>query len=57
VLDPKPQNLPDLQAVGTDDYLFWRIAEGKPGTSIPPWKNILNEEQICQIVAFMRSLQ
>jgi len=56
-LDPKPQNLADLQAVATDDYLFWRIAEGKPGTSMPPWKNILTEEQIWQIVVFMRTLQ
>ena len=56
-LDPKPQNLAELQAVATDDYLFWRIAEGKPGTSMPPWKNILTEEQIWQIVAFIRTLK
>lgn len=56
-LDPKPQNLAELQAVATDDYLFWRIAEGSPGTSMPPWKNILTEEQIWQIVAFIRTLK
>lgn len=56
-LDPKPQNLAELQAVATDDYLYWRIAEGKPGTSMPPWKNILTEEQIWQLVGFIRTLK
>jgi mono/diheme cytochrome c family protein len=56
-LDPKPKNLAELQVVASDDYLFWRISEGKPGTSMPPWKNILNEEQIWQIVAFIRTLK
>jgi len=56
-LDPKPQNLAALQAVASDDYLLWRISEGKPGTSMPPWKNILGEEQIWQLIAFIRTLQ
>ena len=56
-LDPKPQNLAELQAVATDDYLYWRIADGKPGTSMPPWKNILTEEQIWQLLAFIRTLK
>ncbi|GAB4455688.1 MAG: hypothetical protein Kow0070_04430 [Anaerolineales bacterium] len=56
-LDPKPQNLAGLQAVADDDYLFWRISEGKPGTSMPPWKNILSEEQIWQVAAFLRTLK
>lgn len=56
-LDPKPQNLAKLQAAAADDYLYWRIAEGSPGTSMPPWKNILTGEQIWQIVAFIRTLK
>jgi len=56
-LDPKPQNLAKLQTVAGDDYLFWRITEGRPGTSMPPWKNILTEEQIWQVVAFVRTLK
>jgi len=56
-LDPKPQNLAALQAVVSDDYLFWRISEGKPGTSMPPWKNILEEVQIWQLIAFIRTLK
>ena len=56
-LDPKPQNLAALQTVASDDYLFWRISEGKPGTSMPPWKSILDEEQIWQLIAFIRTLK
>lgn len=56
-LDPKPQNLAELQAVTTDDYLYWRISEGKPGTSMPPWKNILSEEQVWQVIAYIRTLK
>lgn len=56
-LDPKPKNLPDLAARVEDDYLFWRIAEGKPGTSMVAWKGILTDEQIWQAVAFIRTLK
>lgn len=55
-LDPKPKNLAVLQESVGDDYLFWRISEGKPGTSMVAWKNILSEEQIWQAVSFIRSL-
>jgi len=56
-LDPKPKNLPDLAATVGDDYLFWRISTGKPGTSMAPWAGILTEEQIWQSVAFIRTLK
>jgi mono/diheme cytochrome c family protein len=56
-LDPKPKNLPDLAAQVGDDYLFWRIAEGKPGTSMVAWKGILTDEQIWQAVTFIRTLK
>lgn len=56
-LDPKPKNLADLQAIVGDDYLFWRIYEGKPGTSMVAWKGILTDEQIWQAVAFIRTLK
>ena len=56
-LDPKPINLAELQTVASDDYIFWRISEGRPGTSMPPWKNILNEEQVWQVITFIRTLQ
>ena len=56
-LDPKPKNLPELAAQVGDDYLFWRVNTGKPGTSMAPWAVILTEEQIWQAVAFIRTLK
>ena len=56
-LDPRPRNLAILQASAGDDYLFWRISTGKPGTSMVAWKGILTEEQIWQSVAFIRTLK
>lgn len=56
-LDPAPKNLADLQVKVGDDYLFWRISDGKDGTSMSPWKNILTEEQIWQLVAFINTLK
>lgn len=56
-LNPAPKNLGELQARAGDDYLFWRIATGKPGTSMVAWKGILTDEQIWQLVAFIRTLK
>jgi len=56
-LEPKPKNLAELQAVAGDDFLFWRISEGKPGTSMVAWKGIMKEEQIWQVVSFIRTLK
>ncbi|MBE0681476.1 MAG: cytochrome c [Anaerolineales bacterium] len=56
-LDPAPKNLAELQATAGDDYLFWRIATGKEGTSMVAWKGVLNDEQIWQAVSFIRTLK
>jgi mono/diheme cytochrome c family protein len=56
-LDPRPRNLAELQPKAGDDFLFWRIHEGKPGTSMVAWKGILSDEQIWQIVSFIRTLK
>ena len=56
-LDPAPKNLADLQTQATDDYLFWRINTGKEGTSMVPWKGILTDEQIWQVIVFVRTLK
>jgi mono/diheme cytochrome c family protein len=56
-LDPKPKNLPELAATVEDDYLFWRVATGKEGTAMVPWKGVLTDEQIWQVVAFIRTLK
>ena len=56
-LDPKPANLAVVSEQVGDDYLFWRIHDGKPGTSMVAWKGILSEEQMWQTVAFIRTLK
>jgi mono/diheme cytochrome c family protein len=56
-LEPPPQNLPELAAQVGDDYLFWRINTGVEGTSMVAWKGILTDEQIWQLVAFIRTLK
>jgi mono/diheme cytochrome c family protein len=56
-LDPKPKNLADFQQTVGDDYLYWRVNTGKPGTSMAPWKGILTDDQIWQAIAFVRTLR
>ena len=56
-LEPKPKDLADLQAIVGDDYLFWRIHEGKPGTAMVAWEGVLTDEQIWQAVSFIRTLK
>ena len=56
-LNPQPKDLPELASAVGDDYLYWRINTGKPGTSMVGWKGILTDEQIWQVVAFIRTLK
>lgn len=56
-LVPAPKNLAELQAQVGDDYLFWRINSGKDGTAMVSWKGILTEEQIWQVISFIRTLK
>jgi mono/diheme cytochrome c family protein len=56
-LDPRPRNLAELQTKASDDFLFWRIRAGKPGTSMAAWKEILTDEQIWQVISFIRTLK
>ncbi len=57
VLNPAPKNLAELQMQVGDDYLLWRITTGKAGTSMVAWKGILSEEQIWQVISFIRTLK
>ncbi|HSL42209.1 MAG TPA: cytochrome c [Anaerolineales bacterium] len=56
-LEPRPKNLAEIQAKAGDDFLFWRIHDGVPGTSMVAWKGILSDEQIWQVVSFIRTLE
>jgi cytochrome c553 len=57
-LDPKPVPFP-LESLD-DAYLYWRISEGgmrEPFNSVmPAWNTILREEQIWEIIGYLRSL-
>jgi mono/diheme cytochrome c family protein len=56
-LDPAPKNLVDVAALAGDDYLYWRINTGKEGTAMVAWKGVLTDEQIWELVAFIRTLK
>jgi mono/diheme cytochrome c family protein len=56
-LEPRPKNLPELAKTVGDDYLFWRIADGRPGTSMVGWKGTLSDEEIWQVVSFIHTLK
>ena len=56
-LVPAPKDLVELQSKVEDDYLFWRISDGKNGTAMVAWKGILTDEQIWQAIVFIRTLQ
>lgn len=56
-LNPQPKNLAVFAPTVGDDYLYWRIHAGKDGTSMTAWKDVLTDEQIWQVVAFIRALK
>lgn len=56
-LDPRPANLVEVNKIAADDFLYWRINTGVLGTSMPAWKGVLTEEQIWQVVSFIRTLK
>lgn len=59
-LNPHPRPLAAEMEWTSDDYLFWRISEGGAmapfHSAMPTWKKMLTEEQIWQIIAYLRSL-
>ena len=56
-LDPRPANLVALRQNVGDDFLYWRINTGVPGTAMPAWRGILNDQQIWELVAYIRTLK
>jgi mono/diheme cytochrome c family protein len=60
-LNPKPADLALLQGQFSDAYLFWRISEGglNPpfNSAMPSWKSTLTEEQIWQVITYLRTLK
>ena len=56
-LDPRPANLGDLSKISASDFLFWKISVGVTGTAMPAWKGIFTDQQIRQLIAFIRTLR
>ena len=56
-LDPMPANLVTFVPQVGDDYLFWRVSTGKEGTSMVAWSPVLTDEQIWQVVAYIKTLK
>lgn len=44
-------------AMATDDYLRKSILEGRPGRPMIAWKGTLNDSQVNDIIAFLRTWQ
>jgi mono/diheme cytochrome c family protein len=60
-LNPKPKPLATEMSSLEDDYLYWRIAEGGAfapfSSAMPAWKLAFSEDEIWQVVAFLRTLE
>jgi mono/diheme cytochrome c family protein len=60
-LTPKPVNLKLTAAEASDAYIFWRISEGGAmdpfKSSMPAHKSTLKEDQIWQLVTYVKSLK
>jgi len=59
-LAPPPTNLAATHEKLDDDYLYTRISEGGIGdpynSQMPAWKSILAEDQIWDVIAYIRTL-
>jgi mono/diheme cytochrome c family protein len=40
----------------SDGYFYWKLAEGVEGTAMSAYKDSLSEEQIWQVISYIRSL-
>ncbi len=61
-LEPKPASLADRTMMSdlSDGYLFWRVSEGGAMTpfnsAMPAWKASLSDEEMWQVITYVRSL-
>jgi mono/diheme cytochrome c family protein len=52
---PAPQ-LPGHSTTYTEPELFWIVKHGIRNTSMPAWRNLLSDDDIQQVVAFLKTL-
>ena len=59
-LNPLPTNIAmfSKMPMASDPYLYWTVAEGGVAlnTAMPPFKDILKEEEIWKIIIYLREL-
>jgi mono/diheme cytochrome c family protein len=56
-LSPRPASLISAgTSVKTDEELLHVIANGKPKTAMPAWKDLLSEQERLDVVAYIRAL-
>jgi hypothetical protein len=59
-LTPPPADLAVAARLpmATDAYLYWTVAEGgvPVGSAMPPFKSVLTETEIWQLIGYLRSL-
>lgn len=54
-LDPYPRDLTKVTFMNSkpEERFITAIKEGVPGTSMPPWGNVLNDEQIRELLDYI----
>jgi len=57
-LEPRPAEIAHSTQMLADDLLFYRVSEGGVPfqTAMPAWKGVLTEEQIWDVLAYVRTL-
>ncbi len=55
--DPRPRNFACRETINgiSDGQLYWIVKNGSPGTAMPPF-DFLEEEEIWQLVLYLRAL-
>jgi mono/diheme cytochrome c family protein len=58
IMEPPPRNLTDWvwMSTRTDRELFRNIKEGVRWSAMPPWKDVLTDQQIWEVLDYIRSL-
>lgn len=60
ILDPAPADFTNpgrhRRLESDSDFFLWRVAEGFQSTAMPPFKSILSEEQMWQVLTYEWSL-
>lgn len=58
LLDPRPRNFTDPieMARVSDDRIYRAIKEGRPGTAMAPWRDVLGEVEIGDLIDYIRTL-